>query len=195
MPPLKDNRDVFKNKYRIASSRLPTWDYSSNGLYFITICIKDRQHYFGKIINDEMVLNEIGKVAAYYWSEIPKHFKFVSLDEFQVMPNHFHGILKITNSIEIETGQILSAQSLLSSQQPSNDLPHPRFRNQGKNTISSIVGSYKSSVKKHIKSLDLEFGWQTRFHDHIIRSHDEFIRISNYVVNNPRLWKEDRFYS
>lgn len=69
-----------------------------------------------------------------------------------------------------------------------------RFQNQGKNTISSIVGSYKSAVTKYCNLLDLTMGWQSRFHDHIIRDDDSFLRISQYIRNNPSKWNEDLFY-
>ena len=93
----------FKNKYRIPSARLKTWDYSKNGAYFITICTQNREHFFGNIQNGMMQLSEIGKLAERYWLEIPEHFPFVELGNFVVMPNHFHGILiinNIANSVE-----------------------------------------------------------------------------------------------
>lgn len=89
--------DKFHHKYRVSSTRLKNWNYSSNGYYFITICTQNREHFFGKIINDEMRLSEIGKIAKEYWLEIPNHFPFVVLDEFTAMPNHIHGIVMIKN--------------------------------------------------------------------------------------------------
>ena len=87
--------EKFKNKYRIPSSRLQTWDYGSNGSYFITICTKSREHFFGEIVDGKMQLNEIGKIAEQYWMEISNHFSFIELGNFVVMPNHVHGILII----------------------------------------------------------------------------------------------------
>ncbi len=91
----------FKNKYRIPSNRLKNWDYSTNAAYFITICTQNREHFFGKIINGEMHLNELGENATRFWLDIPKHFPFIELGNFVVMPNHTHGILiidKTTNN-------------------------------------------------------------------------------------------------
>jgi putative transposase len=91
----------FKNKYRIPSNRLKNWDYSNNAAYFITICTQNREHYFGKIKNGEMHLNELGENATRFWLDIPKHFPFIELGNFVVMPNHTHGILiidKTTNN-------------------------------------------------------------------------------------------------
>jgi putative transposase len=69
-----------------------------------------------------------------------------------------------------------------------------RFQNQGKNTISSIIGSYKSAVTKHCNRLNFDFDWQSRFHDHIIRSDQSFLRIATYIKNNPANWKDDTFF-
>jgi REP element-mobilizing transposase RayT len=88
-------QNKFKNKYRISSARLQTWDYANNGAYFITICTQNRLHFFGTIQNQEMQLSEIGKFAEQYWYEIPNHFPFIELGNFVVMPNHVHGILII----------------------------------------------------------------------------------------------------
>ena len=70
--------DKFKNKYRIPSTRLQNWDYGSNAAYFITICTKNRKHFFGEIINKDMQLNDVGKLAEQYWLEIPNHFPFMN---------------------------------------------------------------------------------------------------------------------
>ena len=92
----------FQNKYRIESRRLKNWDYRNNGGYFITICTKNRKHFFGRIVNKEIVLSEIGLLANNFWAEIPKHFPNVELGNFQIMPNHMHGILIINNMINVE---------------------------------------------------------------------------------------------
>jgi REP element-mobilizing transposase RayT len=206
--------DKFKNRYRIPSSRLSTWDYSSNASYFITICTKNREHYFGNIINAKMHLSPIGEWANDCWVKIPTHFSHFHLDEFVVMPNHVHGIVIIekpyidNNSLPnitetghtiVETGHVETGHALsLRNPEQSESIPkskHPRFRNQGKNTISAMVGSFKSAVTKYCNENKLKFGWQTRFHDHIIRDAEEFYRIRNYIIDNYRNWKQDKFYS
>ncbi|MDD4217951.1 MAG: hypothetical protein PHZ24_11525, partial [Bacteroidales bacterium] len=80
--------DKFQNKYRISSARLQTWDYASNGAYFITICTKNRVHYFGKIENEKMILSNVGVITDLLWYEIKNHAKNVELGQFVVMPNH-----------------------------------------------------------------------------------------------------------
>jgi REP element-mobilizing transposase RayT len=179
----------FKNKYRIPSARLATWDYSWPGSYFITICTKNRNHYFGEIRNGEMYLNEIGIIADQCWAEIPGHFNNITLGEFVIMPNHTHGIINIErSSFAVETGHALSLPQTI-----QNNNHHFRFRNPGKNTISSMVGSFKSAVSRLAHPINKNFGWQTRFHDHIIHSHADYLRISDYILNNPVKWIEDRF--
>jgi len=91
------NENLFQNKYRIKTTRLPVWNYSSDGYYFVTICTKECEHFFGEIKKNIMGLNELGCTVTKYWQEIPLHFPFVKLDEFVVMPNHVHGILAINN--------------------------------------------------------------------------------------------------
>jgi putative transposase len=87
--------EKFKNKYRISSARLQTWDYGSNGSYFVTICTYKRICYFGRIESGIMQLSDLGNIAQKCWQEIPNHFPFVELSEFVVMPNHVHGIITI----------------------------------------------------------------------------------------------------
>jgi len=88
---------LFQNKYRIPSARHPEWDYTLDNEYFITICTRDREEYFGNIINEQMQLNDIGKIVADEWVKTPKIRKNVTLDEWVIMPNHFHGIIIICN--------------------------------------------------------------------------------------------------
>jgi len=85
----------FQDRYRIPSTRLQNWDYGWNSIYFITICTKDHEHCFGKIIDKTIELSAIGLLVHQFWCEIPDHFPFISLDAFVIMPNHIHGILII----------------------------------------------------------------------------------------------------
>ncbi|HON18336.1 MAG TPA: transposase [Salinivirgaceae bacterium] len=188
--------DKYKNKYRIPSARLQSWDYRWAGAYFITICTANRIHYLGEIENGKMVLSPIGVLADVFWHEIKNHAQNVELGAFVVMPNHVHGILILTgndndnNTVTVGTGHALSLPSTNASTNPT--IGQQRFQNIGKNSVSSIVGSYKSAVTKHAHRLGFEFAWQTRFYDHIIRNDESFQRISNYIINNPVNWQEDK---
>lgn len=189
--------DKFQNKYRILSARLQNWNYASEGAYFITICTKDRIHYFGEIENQIMILSNIGVIADLMWYEIKNHAKNIELGEFVVMPNHIHGILILNDNVvndNVETRYALSLPTQTEQPEPEKTIGQMRFQNQGKNTISSIIGSYKSAITKHCNRLDFDFAWQTRFHDHIIRNAQSFENIQNYIANNPMNWDKDKFY-
>jgi len=171
----------FQNRYRIASARAPWWDYGQDAAYFVTICTGDRKHFFGDVVNGDMKLSHVGIIADILWHEIKNHAKNIELREYVVMANHVHGILVLN-------GNAVSVQSI--HQTPAQS----RFQNQGKNTLSSIIGSYKSAVTRHAHRLGYEFAWQVNFHDHIIRNESEYQRIAEYIKANPAKWNEDKFY-
>ncbi|WP_431243526.1 transposase [Flavobacterium sp. P21] len=188
------NKEKFQNKYRISSIRAQWWDYGWNGAYFITICTQDRKHYFGEIQNGKMILSATGIIADLLWHQIPAHHKNVELGDFVVMPNHIHGILIIDKkSTNIDLNFANDANIVQTGHALSQHAPSPRFQNIGKNTISSIVGSYKSAVTKHANRLGYPHQWQKLFYDNIIRSNDDYQRISDYIVSNPENWEKDKF--
>lgn len=194
------------------------WDYASNAMYFVTICTENRICCFGNILNNKMEYSGIGIIADILWHEITNHAKNIELGEFIVMPNHIHGILIInenqndqhTQNIQdtqnvhdapiVETTHALShphdeeTTHALSLQASQPNIGQNRYQHQGKNTLSSIVGAYKSAVSKHAHRLGYDFEWQSRFHDHIIRNKETYQKISNYILNNPSKWKDDKFY-
>lgn len=129
--------DKFQNKYRTASVRLQNWDYTWNASYFITICTKNREHYFGEIENNNMILSKQGMLANVIWYEIQHHANDIILDEFVVMPNHIHGIL-ILNSKPVNDN--VETRHALSLQPQRKTIGQQRFQNQGKNSLSSIIG-------------------------------------------------------
>ena len=94
-----DNNHKFKHKYRTTSARLKYYDYSSNGGYFITICTKDRENYFGEIVDGEIQLNEMGKIVNDELLKTAQIRENVQLDEFIVMPNHMHMIVIIKYNV------------------------------------------------------------------------------------------------
>jgi putative transposase len=187
----------FQNKYRIDSIRLKNWDYGTNGAYFITICTKNRKRFFGEIANNKMVLNEIGCLAYNFWAEIPKHFPFVELGNFQIMPNHTHGILIINKKNFVdETIVDVNVETLQCNVSTTNDKNQKMSKISPKSgTISTIIRSYKSVVTNHARYANPDFGWQARFWDNIIWNSESFERIQNYIEKNPENWKEDKFYN
>jgi len=185
--------DLFKNKYRISSARLRGWDYSWNGYYFVTICVKGSECVFGNVENGETVLSRIGEIVNQCWQEIPRHFSFVQLDEFVIMPNHVHGIIIINNNV-VETLHATSLRHAMSLHK-SNIRDSKSFSNispkQG--SLSSVIRSFKSAVTKLVNN-ELPhqfFAWQPRFYDRIIRDEKELWNVRNYIRNNPLKWEED----
>ena len=171
----KNVMDKYKDKYRIETTRAQWWDYGVDAMYFITICTIEREHFFGEIVDGEMRLSSVGVIADVLWHEIPHHARYVRLGEFVVMPNHIHGILVIDKG-----------------EKASNEREEERrFQHQGKATISSVIGGYKSSVTKHANRLGYSFAWQPSFYDHIIRNSQSYQRISDYIANNPFCWADD----
>jgi len=80
------------------SIRLPGYDYSQTGAYFITIVTHSRRLLFGEIVNGEMALNSAGKIIEQVCIEIPQIISTMAFEIFQIMPNHFHGLIMIDNS-------------------------------------------------------------------------------------------------
>jgi len=211
----------FQNKYRIPSARLQSWDYGSDGYYFITICTSHMEHYFGEIRDGEMIHNELGKLADKYWEEIPLHFLFVELGNYVVMPNHVHGILIIDKpvtptppdeqtlheqtlheqTLHVGTRLIASLPSVEPSVVPST-VPTEKNERGGitgdKNpmfyeNISRIVRWYKGVCTFECHKIQPNFRWQARFHDHIIRDAQSFENIQHYIETNPLNWGKDKF--
>ncbi len=172
--------DRYRNKYRISSARLDGWDYGSNGMYYVTICTKDRGRYFGDIERDTPSLSipdagiaflqatEIGKVALNNWLGIPVFHPYVELDDFIIMPDHIHGILCIEKP-------------------DKTTWEKNKFGSQSKN-LASILRGYKSSITKHSETNDIEFCWQPRYYDRVIRDQKEYQNIKNYIRDNPDQW-------
>lgn len=169
------------NTYRNDSTRLKNRDYGAPGNYFITICTQNRENYFGHVewASDvgmqnfaslhtaQVQLTPIGKIAYQYWIEIPNHFPFVVLDEFVIMPNHVHGILLINKP-------------------GYRDCKPNAFGPQSQN-LPSVVRGYKAATKKYATINGMEFSWQPRYHERVLRM-DELDACRKYIQNNPKKW-------
>lgn len=172
----------YRSKYRITSPRLTNWDYGSHGLYFVTICTKDRVRYFGEIeMQDKtqsiasLQATHIGKVAFDNWMQIPQYHPYFEIDEFVIMPDHIHGILFINKPDKV-------------------NWEISKFGPQ-RNNLASIIRGYKSSVKKYATLNDIEFFWQPRYYDRVIRNEKEYVNIKDYIFNNAIQWSlnQDNF--
>ena len=175
-------------KYKLQKQyRYKGYDYSQDGFYFVTICVKNREMFFGNVTginrgtyieNAYVELSQIGKIALDYWLEIPNHFPFVILDEFIIMPNHIHGIIQIDRDrVGTQNLAFLRYENKLG----------PQSRN-----LSSIIRGFKIGVTKYANKNNIDFAWQSRFHDRIIRDDDELNQIRYYIIKNPEDWILDR---
>ncbi len=169
-------------KHHRRSIRLKGYDYAQAGAYFVTICCQDRLHRFGKIQDNEMVLNELGDVAYQEWLNLPTRFPNIELDVFQIMPNHFHAIVILQDVI---------VEAKFTPAQTEN----------GQNPIlGTIIGTYKSLVSNEclaiFKTKNEHMGklWQRGYYEHIIRNENSYQEIANYIINNPANWEKDTFF-
>ena len=204
--------DLYKNKYRIPTARA-TWHDYKGGSYFVTICTKNREFFFGDINNGEMNYSSLGQSAIDCLQQIPTHFPHVEIPIFVVMPNHIHAIVIINAlapSVEtqnlasqniqptiVETQNLASQNHAINPSETQNfaslQQAKQKFGPQSKN-LASVVRGFKIGVTKFANENDLPFAWQPRFHDHIIRNHHEMSLIADYIQNNVIRWKDDCFY-
>ena len=162
------------------ATRWASYDYSSAGAYFVTICVKGRKPVFGTVSDGQMVRSEAGEIASRCLLEIPKHFPGVTVDANVVMPDHVHVIMAI-DDLENGVEQALEQRGLETDLQRARPLE----------TLPLAIGSYKSSVSRLVRATgDVAFQWQKSYHDRIIRDWAAYDNIRAYIANNPRRWWE-----
>jgi len=185
------------NIHHRRSIRLKGYDYSQAGLYFITICIQNRLCLFGEIDDGAMVLNNAGEMVHGQWLALADRFHTVELDEFIVMPNHFHGIIElIPGHSDIGQPQGIAPTGAQSSiEQITTTEISP--------AIGDVIGAFKSlstndyiaGVKqKNWQPFDQKL-WQRNYYEHVIRSEQSYLDIVEYIRNNPLKWAEDKYYN
>ncbi|HRY60193.1 MAG TPA: transposase [Patescibacteria group bacterium] len=175
-----------KNKKSRKQIRLNDYDYSEPGDYFVTICTQDRGCLFGKIVDGEMVLNDLGEIVENEISNIPKRFKNSEIDIHSVMPNHLHLIISILCDDDIVGATLAVAYNNRAGASPAP-------------TIGDIVGSFKSlcfkEYKKYVEKNDLNLQtkfWQRNYYEEIIKNERHYNEVYNYILSNPSKWEEDR---
>ena len=201
----------FKDKYRIPSARA-TWHDYDGGIYFITICTKYREHDFGEIEDGKMLLSEIGAHTQKCIEEITQHNPYAEIPLYTIMPNHLHLIVVIDSdktphdkrtvdviTLPVETFQETSHYETTAKetfQETSLQKKTPiEQATEMQSWLSVVIRQFKQSITRFANENNIEFAWQARFHDHIIRDNDEMNGIANYIENNVANWKEDVFYT
>ena len=175
---MKYNPDVHHRR----SIRLQEYDYSRAGAYFVTICTKNRKCLFGDVIGGQMVLNDAGQIVVDEWTKTALIRDEIQLDEWVVMPNHFHGIVWITHG---------------TARHCRGDRPVAPTAGPQPRSLGAMIAGFKSAVTKGINELRQTPGaklWQRNYYEHIVRNENELNRIRQYIINNPENWKSDRNY-
>ncbi len=207
--------EKFNNRYRIPSARAYWHDYDG-GVYFVTICTYNQICWFGNIQNGKMILSEIGEIVKLQWDKtfLLRPDMNLFMGDYVIMPNHFHAIIGIGinkyntkqyphphrnamhNKIdkdEIHNKTHRDAMHCVSTSINNPDIPKNKFAPQSKN-LASIIRGFKIGVTKNTRIFQPDFEWQTRYHDHIIRNHDSYQNIRNYIINNPKNWSDDKYF-
>lgn len=170
------------------NTRMKQWDYSSDGYYFVTICVKNRAHVFGNVRDKKMRFNKWGEIAHECWQEIPIHFPDVEIDQFVIMPNHVHGIVVLKNKME----HVVGDKYIYSLSKNGTK----KSKNRNMMQLSKIIATYKAAVTRKINKIPSNnyFQWQHSFHDHVIRDERALVNIQNYIFFNPDSWRDDDFF-
>jgi putative transposase len=163
-------------------------DYSSRGMYFVTVCTRDRERLFGSVADDGRITStDSGRIVDACWMAIPEHFPGVVLDAWVTMPNHLHGILILREATNKSVACVACpGEACLAPTNVGSGARGPRRR-----SIGAIVGSFKSAVTKRInerRATPDEAVWQRNFYDYLIRDQDDLHRVRRYIENNPIRW-------
>ncbi|MGC3977449.1 MAG: transposase [Paludibacteraceae bacterium] len=213
---------MSKNYPERRSIRLWGYDYSQDGLYFITICTYNREPVFGQIADGEMQLNDAGIIVRDAWLETVRIRPNIVLGDFVVMPNHFHAVFAINNPISVDDTRhrrgVLHTPEL-SSHTPTLQLSDDTMcRNESSDVCrgltgvcntplpppsmpttlqspSQTVGAIVRGFKSMVSKRASYSVWQRNYHEHIIRNEQALHRISQYIVSNPARWQDDCFYA
>lgn len=173
-------------------NRLPNFDYSSPGAYFVTICVHGREHVLGSVIDGVMHLTPSGKIAASCWQDLPNHYLNCRLDEFVIMPNHVHGIVCINEPV----GNGLTGNGF----KPFPTETPITTTIKKLHGLPEIIRGFKTFSSRRINEIRCRdrfvtdphvFQWQKSYHDRIIRNEEELNRIRQYITENPANWQHD----
>lgn len=185
------------------------WHDYNSGIYFVTICSKDKQHIFGKIKDSIMILSDIGKIVERCILDISNHHTNVELWNHVIMPNHIHMVINVgTQPAPVGTRYIASEQPMQTAGQNMGCLRAPRHGEPCEDfhhncSLAVVVGTFKAAVTRlmrtrciaSLQQQQIQTVWQPRYHEHIIRNQRTFENIMNYVDTNIEKWSHDCFYT
>ena len=165
--------NILKNRRSI---RIPGYDYSQSGAYFVTICVNKRQGLLGTVVNNQMQLNHFGKIAETSWQWLSQTYDYVESDEWVIMPNHLHGIIIISANCTGGEGTTPTGESKIKP-------------------LGRLIGAFKTISTQQINFTRKTSGapfWQRNFYEHVIRDDHALNRIREYITTNPLRWDLDR---
>jgi len=173
---------IMSNNRSRRSIRLKSYDYSADGAYFITVCVRNRECLLGEINDGRMILNQYGAVVRNIWEDLPDRLPDIDLDEYAIMPNHFHAIILINKSPE--------------SIEIHKDLDVDDIKTRRKMILPKVVGRFKMLAAKAInqrREIEGSF-WQRNYYERVIRSEQDCQIGRQYIINNPVQWEMDEHY-
>jgi len=177
------------------SIRLPGYDYSQAGAYFVTIVAQGRVALFVKVVDGEMRLNRYGEIVQAAWLDLPRHYGHVELGAFVVMPNHVHGIIILNETSR--GGSVLdeSVEPVETAASKAPLLGATKTRPYGKrHGLLEIVRAFKAFSARRINLLRSGEGtpvWQRNYYEHIIRNQQDLELTWLYIESNPAQWNTD----
>jgi putative transposase len=173
------------------SIRLPKYDYSQPGVYFVTFCSYQKDCLFGEVKRCEIFLNEWGKLVENEWKRIPARFPDYQTGPFVIMPNHGHGILVNVagkEKLRVGAGQKKACQTRIQPfAPPLRRRPH----------LGLVIGEFKATTTRLINGLRHTPGhpvWQRNYYEHIIRNEESYNHIAEYILTNPLKWESDALF-
>jgi len=178
------------SKHDRKSTRYDGYDYTSAGGYFVTICVRWGRCLLGEVKEQETCLTGAGLIVDGVWRRMNKRFPTITLDEFQIMPNHVHFIVWL-NPVPTVGGSF--------NETPTNDNPTRLQRPQwDKNTpaLGEVVRSFKAAATTEIRFWfpELRFEWLRNYWDRILRDDGELEQRRSYIRSNPARWTEDQLH-
>ena len=179
-------------KHHRRSIRLPGYDYTQPGAYFVTFVAHDRECLFGEVVDGVMRLNAFGEIVRDEWfrTAVVRPYVMLDPDEFVVMPNHVHGIIWITGR-----GDPMGRPHDPMGRPHDNDCDVQQPRGPAAGSVGAIIGQIKSIAAKRINALrgtPAAPVWGRNYYEHIIRYETSLNRVRRYIAANPSRWADDR---
>ena len=165
------------DKHHRRSIRLKGYDYTTQGAYFVTICVYGRACMLGGVVDGDMRLNDWGHVVAESWLWLADQYPYVALDAWVIMPNHLHGIIFIRENDRSPDGGSYTTLK-------------PK-------SLGRLIGAFKTVSTKRINEIRDNPGaifWQRNYWEHIIRNETSLNAIRDYIQTNPSRWRDDQLH-